>query len=82
MAVYRWLLDQGIAAEPIAFAGDSAGGWLAITVQLRARRAGPAAARRGDADLAVRGHGGHRASRTKRTGTKTHSSTGTSCARS
>jgi acetyl esterase/lipase len=33
----QWLLDQGIAAGRIAFAGDSAGGQLAITVQLRAR---------------------------------------------
>ena len=39
-AVYRWLLDQGITAEHIAFAGDSAGAWLAITVQLRAREEG------------------------------------------
>src|SRR5215472_4500481 len=31
---YRWLLDQGINAGHIAFAGDSVGGWLAITVQL------------------------------------------------
>jgi len=44
---YRWLLDQGISAGRIAFAGDSAGGWLAVTVQLRAREQGlplPAAA--------------------------------------
>lgn len=44
---YRWLLDQGIRASHIAFAGDSAGGWLAVTVQLRARDQGlprPAAA--------------------------------------
>jgi monoterpene epsilon-lactone hydrolase len=44
---YRWLLDQGIAADRIAFAGDSVGGWLALTVQLRARELGlplPAAA--------------------------------------
>lgn len=39
-AVYRWLLGQGIAAEHIAFAGDSVGGWLAVTVQLRARERG------------------------------------------
>jgi epsilon-lactone hydrolase len=38
LAAYRWLLDQGILASHIAFAGDSAGGWLAITVQLRARQ--------------------------------------------
>ena len=37
-AAYRWLLDQGIAAEHVAFAGDSVGGWLAVTVQLRARQ--------------------------------------------
>jgi epsilon-lactone hydrolase len=46
-AAYRWLLGQGIAAGHIAFAGDSVGGWLAVTVQLRARAAGlplPAAA--------------------------------------
>jgi len=46
-AVYRWLLGQGVAAEHIAFAGDSAGGWLAVTAQLRAREQGlpePAAA--------------------------------------
>jgi monoterpene epsilon-lactone hydrolase len=38
---------QGIAPGHIAFAGDSAGGWLAVTVQLRAREEGlprPAAA--------------------------------------
>ncbi|HEX6522926.1 MAG TPA: alpha/beta hydrolase [Streptosporangiaceae bacterium] len=37
---YRWLLDQRIAARHIAFAGDSAGGWLALIVQLRAREQG------------------------------------------
>jgi acetyl esterase/lipase len=44
---YRSLLDQGISADRIAFAGDSVGGWLAVTVQLRARELGlplPAAA--------------------------------------
>lgn len=44
---YRWLLDQGIAPEHVAFAGDSVGGWLAVTAQLRARELGlprPAAA--------------------------------------
>jgi epsilon-lactone hydrolase len=44
---YRWLLDQPVSADRIAFAGDSAGGWLAVTVQLRARQLGlplPAAA--------------------------------------
>jgi monoterpene epsilon-lactone hydrolase len=46
-AVYRWLLDEGIHADHIAFTGDSAGGGLAITTQLRARERGlplPAAA--------------------------------------
>ena len=46
-AAYRWLLEQGIEAGHIAFAGDSVGGWLAITTQLRARDKGlplPAAA--------------------------------------
>jgi monoterpene epsilon-lactone hydrolase len=44
---YRSLLDQGISAGRIAFAGDSVGGWLAVTAQLRARDQGlplPAAA--------------------------------------
>jgi epsilon-lactone hydrolase len=36
---YRWLLDQGIAAEHIVFTGDSAGGGMSITTQLRARAA-------------------------------------------
>jgi monoterpene epsilon-lactone hydrolase len=47
LEAYRWLLDQGNAADHVAFAGDSAGGWLAVTVQLRARAQGlplPAAA--------------------------------------
>jgi monoterpene epsilon-lactone hydrolase len=45
--VYRWLLDQGISADHIAFTGDSSGGGLSITTQLRARQRGlplPAAA--------------------------------------
>lgn len=37
---YQWLLDQRIPAEQIAFAGDSAGGHLAMTVQLLARTQG------------------------------------------
>jgi monoterpene epsilon-lactone hydrolase len=44
---YRRLLDQGIAASHIAFTGDSVGGGLTITTQLRARQLGlplPAAA--------------------------------------
>jgi epsilon-lactone hydrolase len=47
VSAFRWLLDQGIAAGNIAFTGDSAGGGLAITAQLRARARGlplPAAA--------------------------------------
>jgi epsilon-lactone hydrolase len=47
IAAYRWLLDQGIDAGQIAFTGDSSGGGLAITTQLRARELGlplPAAA--------------------------------------
>ena len=47
VTAYRWLLDQGIAPDRIAFVGDSAGGGLAMTVQLRARAEGlplPAAA--------------------------------------
>ena len=46
-AAYRWLLNQGTAASHVAFTGDSVGGWLALTVQLRAREQGlplPAAA--------------------------------------
>ncbi|GIH03947.1 esterase [Rhizocola hellebori] len=45
--VYQWLLDQGLRADRIAFTGDSAGGALAITTQLAARKRGlplPAAA--------------------------------------
>ncbi|WP_371403829.1 alpha/beta hydrolase [Kribbella sp. NBC_00662] len=37
---YRWLLDQGIAPGHIIFTGDSAGGGMAITTQLRARSVG------------------------------------------
>jgi epsilon-lactone hydrolase len=37
LSAYRWLLDEGIDASHIAFAGDSAGGTLAIVTQLRAR---------------------------------------------
>jgi acetyl esterase/lipase len=40
VTVYQWLLAQGIAAGRIAIAGDSAGGHLAMTVQLRARGQG------------------------------------------
>jgi monoterpene epsilon-lactone hydrolase len=47
VAAYRWLLEQGITADHIAFSGDSSGGGLTITTQLRARQLGlplPAAA--------------------------------------
>lgn len=40
LAAYRWLLDQGIRANHIAFAGDSAGGGLSITTLLLARDKG------------------------------------------
>jgi acetyl esterase/lipase len=40
VAMYRWVLDQGIAPEHVVFTGDSAGGGMAITTQLRARAAG------------------------------------------
>jgi monoterpene epsilon-lactone hydrolase len=47
-AVYRWLLEEeGIEPGHIAFAGDSSGGGLSISAQLRAREQGlplPAAA--------------------------------------
>jgi monoterpene epsilon-lactone hydrolase len=46
-AAYRWLLGQGIDAGRVAFTGDSSGGGLVITSQLRAREQGlplPAAA--------------------------------------
>lgn len=36
IVAYRWLLDQGFEPTGIAFGGDSAGGGLAITAQLRA----------------------------------------------
>ena len=40
VAAYRALLDDGVAAESIAFAGDSAGGGLTVTTTLAARAAG------------------------------------------
>lgn len=39
-AAYGWLLDQGIEAGHVAFAGDSAGGGLTLTTVLRARERG------------------------------------------
>jgi monoterpene epsilon-lactone hydrolase len=47
VAAYRWLLKQGIQAHNIVLAGDSAGGNLAITSQMKLRDGGlplPAAA--------------------------------------
>lgn len=46
-AAYRWLLKQGISAQQLAVAGDSAGGNLALTLLLKLRDSGdplPAAA--------------------------------------
>jgi monoterpene epsilon-lactone hydrolase len=40
VAVYRWLLEQGIEAGHMATIGDSAGGNLAITVPLKLRDLG------------------------------------------
>ncbi|NUR59508.1 MAG: alpha/beta hydrolase [Catenulispora sp.] len=37
LTAYRWLLEQGVAAQRIMVVGDSAGGHLAVTVQVRAR---------------------------------------------
>ena len=40
VAVYRWLIDQGIAPQSIALAGDSCGGGLTIACLSAARDAG------------------------------------------
>lgn len=40
LAGYRWLLEQGVPPERIVFAGDSAGGGLALATLLAARAAG------------------------------------------
>ncbi|HEX7442746.1 MAG TPA: alpha/beta hydrolase, partial [Acidimicrobiales bacterium] len=40
LTVYRWLLDQGVAAGRIVVAGDSAGGGLALGLLVAARDAG------------------------------------------
>ena len=40
VAAYRWLLEQGVPANLIAFAGDSAGGGLVLGALLRARDMG------------------------------------------
>ncbi len=37
ITAYRWLLDQGLSAADIAFAGDSAGAGLAVATMLKAR---------------------------------------------
>ncbi len=42
LAVYLWLVDQGVAAERIALAGDSAGGGLALGCLLALRDEGVA----------------------------------------
>lgn len=39
LAVYRWLVEQGHAARPLAVAGDSAGGSLTLVTLMRARNA-------------------------------------------
>ena len=47
LATYRWLLNQGVAAESIVIGGDSAGGNLTLVTLMRARAEGlplPAAA--------------------------------------
>jgi monoterpene epsilon-lactone hydrolase len=40
LAAYRWMLDQGLTAENIAFAGDSAGGNLVVAAMLSLRERG------------------------------------------
>ncbi len=40
VTAYRWLLDQGIAANRIVIAGDSAGGGLTLVTMLKLRDAG------------------------------------------
>lgn len=37
---YRWLIEQGFAAENLAIAGDSAGGGLAVATMMNARSLG------------------------------------------
>ena len=77
-AVYEWLLDEGVRARHVAFAGDSAGGGLAITTQLRARERGlppPASALPFSPGWIWR----QRGTRTRQTVTATASSRGSSC---
>lgn len=40
LAAYKWLLDEGHSPRSIAFAGDSAGGAMVVTVMLAARASG------------------------------------------
>jgi acetyl esterase/lipase len=40
VAAWRWLLEQGASAQSVAFAGDSAGGGLAVATMLAARSQG------------------------------------------
>jgi monoterpene epsilon-lactone hydrolase len=40
LAAYGWLLEQGVEPGHLAVAGDSVGGGLAVTLQLRARDGG------------------------------------------
>jgi len=40
LAAYQWLLKQGLPANSISFAGDSAGGGLLLSTLVRARDAG------------------------------------------
>ncbi|NNH74105.1 alpha/beta hydrolase [Nocardia uniformis] len=40
LTAYRWLLDHGVDAAKIVFAGDSAGGYMAFATALRARDVG------------------------------------------
>lgn len=40
VSTYRWLLDQGTKPDRIAFVGDSAGGYLSVGTQLKARDQG------------------------------------------
>jgi monoterpene epsilon-lactone hydrolase len=40
LEAWRWLLDSGVPATSVAFAGDSAGGNLTVAVMLAARDAG------------------------------------------
>ena len=67
LAAYEALLDNGIAPSDIAFAGESAGGGLAIATMVNARDRGLRPAGRGVRDVTVcrshprRGDDGHQA---------------------